>query len=92
MMIDNVDDLKNKAMANKMDLRKEYVNIPIGDEEYGFRLAGIGGKAIKLEKYVKYDEIMEAVEAGKDNGLEAMVKTIIEEFEPSAEEESDEDA
>ena len=90
-MIDNVDDLKNKAMENKMDLRKEYVNIPIGDEEYGFRLAGIGGKAIKLEKYVKYDEIMEAVEAGNTNGLEAMVKTIIEEFEPSAEE-SDEDA
>ena len=89
-MIDNVEDLKNKAMENKMDLRKEYVNIQIGDEEYGFRLAGIGGKAIKLEKYVKYDEIMEAVEAGKNDGLEAMVKTIIEEFEPS--EKSDEDA
>ncbi len=91
-MIDNAEDLKEKAMANKMDLRKEYVNIPIGDEEYGFRLAGIGGKAIKLEKYVKYDEIMEAVESGNDSGLEAMVKTIIEEFEPSDEEESDEDA
>lgn len=91
-MIDNADDLKEKAMANKMDLRKEYVNIPIGDEEYGFRLAGIGGKAIKLEKYVKYDEIMEAIESGNDRGLEAMVKTIIEEFEPSEDEESDEDA
>lgn len=88
-MIDNADDLKEKAMANKMGLRRKYVNIPIGDEEYGFRLAGIGAKAVKLEKYVKYDAIMEAVENGNDNGLEAMVKTIIEEYE---EETSDDDA
>ena len=35
---------------------------------------------------------MEAVESGNDSGLEAMVKTIIEEFEPSDDEESDENA
>lgn len=78
-MSNNAEDLKERAMANKMDLRKKYVNIPIGKEEYGFRLAGIGAKAIKLEKYVKYDEIVEAIENGNEDGLEAMLKEIIEE-------------
>ena len=59
-MIDNPEDLKEKALANKPGLRRQYVNIPVGDEEYGFRISGIGAKAIKLEKYVKYDEIFEA--------------------------------
>ena len=60
IMIDNPEDLKEKALANKPGLRRQYVNIPVGDEEYGFRISGIGAKAIKLEKYVKYDEIFEA--------------------------------
>ena len=81
IMIDNPEDLKEKALANKPGLRRQYVNIPVGDEEYGFRISGIGAKAIKLEKYVKYDEIFEALEAGNENGLEAMVKQIIEDYE-----------
>ena len=60
IMIDNPEDLKEKALANKPGLRKQYVNIPVGDEEYGFRISGIGAKAIKLEnmsnmmKYLKH--------------------------------------
>ena len=81
-MIDNADDLKDKAMANKMGLRKKFVNIPIGSEEYGFRISGIGAKAVKLEKYVKYDEIIEAISSGNDDGLESLIKVIIEEYEP----------
>lgn len=88
-MIDNANDLKEKAMANKMGLRRKYVNIPIGDDEYGFRLAGIGAKAVKLEKYVKYDDIMEAIEEGNDEGLEAMIKTIIEEYEEEPQEDEE---
>lgn len=87
MMIDNAEDLKEKAMDNKPALRKEYVNIPIGDREYGFRISGIGAKAVKLEKYVKYDEMIEAIEEGNDEGLEAMIKKIIEDFEPEEAEE-----
>ena len=34
-MIDNPEDLKEKALANKPGLRRQYVNIPVGDEEYG---------------------------------------------------------
>ena len=84
-----IEDLKEKALANKPGLRRQYVNIPVGDEEYGFRISGIGAKAIKLEKYVKYDEIFEALEAGNENGLEAMVKQIIEDYEEENEEEAE---
>ena len=88
MMIDNADDLRDKANEFKPGLKKQYVNIPIGDEEYGFRISGIGAKSVKIEKYVKYDDIFEAIEAGNDNGLEAMIKQIIEDYE---EEDDDEE-
>ena len=77
-MIDNAEDLKNKAVENKAALKRQFVNIPIGDEEYGFRISGIGEKSVKIEKFVKYDDIFEAIESGNDNGLEAMIKQIIE--------------
>ncbi|MCC7554439.1 MAG: hypothetical protein KO202_08140 [Methanobacteriaceae archaeon] len=86
-MINNAEDLKNKAIDNKPGLRKEYVNITVGDEEYGFRISGIGEKAVKIEKFIKYDDIIEAVENGNDNGLESIIKKIIEEYEPPAPEE-----
>lgn len=86
-MIDNAEDLKEKALENKVGLKKQFINIPIGDEEYGFRISGIGAKSVKLEKYVKYDEIFEAIDAGNDNGLEAIIKQIIEDYEEEDEEE-----
>ena len=86
-MINNAEDLKNRANEYKTGLKKQYVNIPIGDEEYGFRISGIGAKSVKLEKYVKFDEIMEAIESGNDNGLEALIKTVIEEYEEEEDEE-----
>ncbi|MCF0226697.1 MAG: hypothetical protein HUK28_05230 [Methanobrevibacter sp.] len=86
-MIENAEQLKEKALDNKDDLKKKFVNIPIGDDEYGFRLAGIGGKAVKLEKYVKYDEIMAAIDEGHDEGLEAIIKELIENFEKEEENE-----
>ncbi|MBR2558178.1 MAG: hypothetical protein IKE95_07425 [Methanobrevibacter sp.] len=86
-MIDNADDLRDKANEFKPGLKKKYVNIQIGDEEYGFRISGIGAKSVKLEKYVKYDDIFEAIESGNDNGLEAMIKQIIEDYEEEDEEE-----
>ena len=36
-MIDNAYDLRDKANEFKIGLKKQYVNIPIGDEEYRFR-------------------------------------------------------
>jgi hypothetical protein len=86
-MIDNSEDLKNKALDNKVGIRKEYVNIIVGDEEQSFKIAGIGQKAVKLEKYIIFDDIMEAVDSGHEDGLEAIIKKIIEDYEPPAEEE-----
>ena len=86
-MIDNADDLREKALEFKTGLKKQFVNIPIGDEEYGFRISGIGAKSVKLEKYVKYDEIFEAIDTGNDTGLESLIKQIIEDYEEDEEEE-----
>lgn len=86
-MIDNAQDLATKAQDNKAGLKRKYVNIPIGDEEYGFRISGIGAKSVKLEKFIKYEDIFEAIESGNDNGLEAMIKQIIEDYEEDNEDE-----
>ncbi|WP_296883971.1 hypothetical protein [uncultured Methanobrevibacter sp.] len=86
-MIDNAEDLATKAQDYKTGLKRQYVNIPIGDEEYGFRISGIGAKSVKLEKFVKYDDIIEAIESGNDKGLEAMIKQIIEDYEEDEDEE-----
>ena len=85
-MIDNAQDLATKAQDNKAGLKRKYVNIPIGDEEYGFKISGIGQKSVKIEKFVKFDDIFEAIESGNDNGLEAMIKQIIEDYEEEDEE------
>ena len=86
-MIDNPQDLATKAQDNKAGLKRKYINIPIGDEEYGFRISGIGAKSVKLEKFVKYEDIFEAIESGNDNGLEAMIKKIIEDYDEDNENE-----
>ena len=46
-----------------------------------FRITGIGEKAIKIEKYVKYEDMMDAVMDGKEEGLEAIIMEFIEDFE-----------
>ena len=86
-MIDNPQDLATKAQDNKAGLKRKYINIPIGDEEYGFRISGIGEKSVKIEKFIKYDDIFEAIESGNDNGLEAMIKQIIEDYDEDNENE-----
>ena len=80
-MFDNVDDFKKKAMDNKANLKFKTISIPIGDGEQDFRITGIGEKAIKIEKYVKYEDMMDAIMDGKDEGLEAIIMEYIEDFE-----------
>ena len=87
IMIDNADDLRDKANEFKIGLKKQYVTLPIGDGKYDFKISGIGAKSVKLEKFVKFDDIFEAIESGNDNGLEAMIKQIIEDYEEDEEEE-----
>ena len=80
-MFDNLDDFKKKAIDNKANLKFKNITIPIGDGEQEFRITGIGEKAIKIEKYVKYEDMMDAVMDGKDEGLEAIIMEFIEDFE-----------
>ena len=81
-MIDNPEDLKNKALEYKPNLKREKLVVPIGSEDYEFRISGIGEKSIKIEKYIKYDAIMEAVEAGNEDGLESILLKLVDDFQP----------
>lgn len=71
------DEFRNVALLNKPDLRKKTVIIPIADNNYQFKISGIGQKAIKLEKYFYYSEIIDAVQEGIDDGLEFLIEQII---------------
>ena len=60
-MIDNAEDLKEKALENKAGLKKQYVNIPIGDEEYGFRISGIGANPLNwknMSNMMKFSKLL----------------------------------
>ena len=53
-MFDDVDEFKKKAIDNKNDIKRESVDIIIGEDEQSFRISGIGEKAVKIEKYFRY--------------------------------------
>lgn len=84
-MIDNFEDLKNKAVEHKQNIKKEGLSILIGDDEENFRISGIGEKAVKIEKFIKYEEMIEAAEQDREDSLAVAIKKVIEEFEPSEE-------
>lgn len=75
------DELKEKAVAAKVAIKKEKVTIDNNGSECEFRITGVGQKAVKIEKFISYDDIIQAIEEGNDNGLEAQLKRIIEEAE-----------
>lgn len=85
-MIDNVEELKNKAVDHKQEIKREGLNITIGDSEENFRISGIGEKTVKIEKFIKYEDMIEAAGLGRDESLEVSIKKVIEEFEPSDDE------
>ncbi|MGL4670015.1 MAG: hypothetical protein ACRCVG_05410 [Methanobacteriaceae archaeon] len=76
-MENQIEELRTKALAAKPNIKKGGFITVIGDEEQKFRV-GIGQKSVKLEIYIKYDQIIEAVESGKVNGLEMALKEMIE--------------
>ena len=86
-MIDNVEELKNKAVDYKQEIKREGLSIIIGDSEETFRISGIGEKAVKIEKFIKYEDMIEALELGRDDSLEIAIKKVIEDFEPSEDKE-----
>lgn len=80
-MFDNVDDFRRKAVDNKAALKRQSVDVFIGDKEQKFRISGIGEKAIKIEAYIKYDDIMETVQSEIDDSLDAVLMKIVEDYE-----------
>lgn len=80
-MFDSVDDFRKKAVDNKAALKRQSVEVFIGDKEQKFRISGIGEKAIKIEAYIKYDDIMETVKSEIEDSLDATLMKIVEDFE-----------
>ena len=78
-MIDNADDLREKAVNNKKGIKKFY-------PEQGFKISGIGEKSVKFEKFIRYEELIEIAEADPDS-IEAEIVKIIEEYEEVDEDE-----
>ena len=66
-VLESKDELRERALANKSNLKQQYIDAFIGKKEYEFRIAGIGFKSIKLELYIGYDEI--ASEISLDNPI-----------------------
>lgn len=85
-MIDNADDLREKAVNNKNDLKRKFVKVNDGDIEYNYKITGIGEKSIKVETFIKYEQIMDALETGKEDGIEYALKQFIEDYEEEDEE------
>lgn len=79
--IPNVEDsfeLRERALANKSNLKTKYVNVVVGCKEYGFRISGIGNKSIKIELYVGYEDIVKVVSAGNNNSIEFLLLELLQ--------------
>lgn len=70
-------ELKERALVNKDNLKRKFINITIGTKEYGFRLAGIGKKAIKLELFISYEDISKELRFGNDATLEFILYELL---------------
>ncbi|WP_407376485.1 hypothetical protein [Methanobrevibacter sp.] len=76
-MVYKEEEFRNVAVANRKSLIKSSVIIPIGQNKYKFKISGIGQKAIQLEKFFYYSEIINSVQKGIDDGLEYLIEQII---------------
>ena len=91
--IGTANELREKALANKVNLKNEFIDIFIGKKFYEFRIAGIGFKSIKIEMYMGYDEIIKGLSSGNPERLEfILMELIIGEKLDFTEYESDEDS
>ncbi|WP_292888753.1 hypothetical protein [Methanobrevibacter sp. UBA212] len=76
-VLEDYNELRERALANKLNLKKYYINVFIGKKEYGFKIAGIGNKSVKIELYVGYDEIVKELSSGNDISLEFILLEIM---------------
>lgn len=76
-MLDSSMELRERAFANKQALRRMSIEAYVGTKNYEFRIAGIGGRAIKVEIYVGYEDIATELNNGNDITLEFILKEIL---------------
>lgn len=75
--IETANGLREKALANKVKLKNEFLDILIGGKFYEFRIAGIGFKSIKIEMYMAYDEIIKGLSSDNYKRLEFIFMELI---------------
>lgn len=68
-----VRELRNVSKHNKIQAKKRKVRVIVDDVEYEFRIRGIGNKAVKLELYVHYEDIIKS----KNNPIEKILWEIL---------------
>lgn len=76
-VLESSNELRERALVNKSNLKKQYINAFVGKKEYGFRISGVGYKSIKIELYVGYDDIVKELSAGNDITLEFILLEIL---------------
>ena len=76
-VLEDYNELRERALANKKNLKNYYINVFIGKKEYGFKIAGIGYKSVKIELYMGYDEIVKELSSGNDISLEFILLEIM---------------
>lgn len=76
-MLDSSTELRERAFANKQALKRMSIESYVGTKNYEFRIAGIGGRAIKLEIYVGYEDIANELNNGNDITLEFILKELL---------------
>lgn len=75
--LDSSAELRERASANKNALKQMHINPIIGIKEYEFRIAGIGGKSIKIEFYMNYEDMASVLNEGHEASLEFILKEIL---------------
>lgn len=76
--IEDSFELRERALANKSNLKSKYINLIIGGKEYGFRISGIGAKSIKIELYVGYEDIVKVLSKGNNNSIEFILLELLQ--------------
>lgn len=71
------DQLRESALANKLTLKRQYIDAFIGENEYEFKISGIGKSSVKVELYIGYDEIADELSVGNDVTLEFILYEIM---------------
>lgn len=76
IIIENHNELKLRAMSNKNGIKTYPISVKIGNNQYSFRIGGVGGKSVKVILFISYEDI--AKNSEEDNfSLEFILRELI---------------